>query len=70
VSHAAYFHQLLEAEFCTSDGEPWPCLNTRQRAVCACSHQQRAHGVDRKDRPTCLGSVTCACTTFRLKEDQ
>ena len=32
---------------------------------CRCSHPQRAHGHDRKNRPTCFGSAMCGCTTYR-----
>ena len=46
-------------------------LIVRQRtdqARCKCGHFHPAHGTDRRGRPMCHGSVTCACTSFRNED--
>ena len=35
---------------------------------CRCSHPRSDHGLDRKGRPMCFGSIVCGCREFRSPE--
>lgn len=59
--HVPYFHELLNADFCIEEGEPWPCLAYRQaHPRCRCSHSAVAHS----RREGMCWQHPCACRAF------
>lgn len=65
TAHRAYWHAGLQADFCESCGDNWPCLPYREaNPPCACSHARSVHW---HGEGGCWMSV-CACGAFRPKE--
>jgi hypothetical protein len=55
--HAPYWRPVLEADFCKSCGEDWPCIHYRRaHPRCLCGHLRHAS--------QCY-SAACGCREFR-----
>jgi hypothetical protein len=63
MTHRSYFNDVLGALYCKDDGEPWPCLVSRQNNPprCLCAHSQWRHS---RNVDHCL-SRACGCVEYR-----